>query len=1264
MSLLKQANHALRNGQYETAIRLYQQSLQDSPALAHIIQSNLKLAQSRHQKTGTAARQPSLPALPPKSSIDFAAMRVEDIISGAEQAMARDDWRSAYEHWNSLLTRPDEELSPQLLLRTSRELFKLDAFPQAAAALQRAATRNPQDPDVIREQAHQYYYHCYSSWLMLVTENEPDWYKADGLDKRPDWKTACELLEKAEKVSPRHNLRRYVQAYLLLAEDAWDKQNRTQAHAALHTALKAIGPNKLDQTLVQAIHTAVDQFRDGQVPENDPYYQTLQDQLKAMPLELLDVKNWLCLNDILNWNGLLLCGYVAREKAVDLALEQGKKENANKATLKTALKAALDRNDTKLADTYLGKLKRISPDAIDVRELDSCTELMKGNLDAFRQKWPHPPTPAEQRLRDYLKGKTVAVVGPAPTGTLDGEEIDRHDVVVRMNWRGQDSMPDAREFGSKTNISLYNAHTVRLLTADKRLEQTKSLDFRLIRRARHDAHQLQMIAEYPGSFYKSLNAVPAILFNLLLHGAEQIKLFKVSFYLGKQHHAESYRGQVDDGFDGMPLRGLQPVMANHDLVLQKNIINGLHTKKFVKIDLINFFKESEKYYYKELLRVNNFIAKKKKRAIILSSGIYATLIATYICKKEKIDECDIFLYSKNLTKEFVDINLDFNNNLSLIKNTYFLNDFLENRIINEEKFKANYNNEVELILTPGVTHWMLAPFLAKFKEIKRILYEEGMGSYEQFSIDKKEISKIEKAYYIRPHGISYPSILNINKKQIVEINRDDIKTYFDRFTIADKSININSNTVLILGMGLNIYNIISLQDEYDFYKLIINIFLDKGYQVLFKGHPRDEAKTSNLLMREFKNKISIINDEVRPIELFDFVQKNNNIKLVVGGPSTALYNLSWLYGLRCCTFKKFLEKLPFNSPEFKIWNKTLRLFDCLMVDEHVGVVIESRLSLPVVSIIIPSFNVEKYLAECLQSLVHQSYRNLDVIIVNDGSSDKTGEIAELYAQQYSFIRVIHQKNKGLSGARNTGLNAAVGEFFCFLDSDDWLSFDAIETLVSVAVSTSADIVRSSFYAAPENKPYIKNNVIKQLKLENKVLKYDDNESLLVDLYISSCIGIYRRTKELEKIRFPINLKYEDNYYYWLTIRAANKIAIVDVATYYYRKREGSITNNIGLNDIDIIKTYKELYYRFRSDLNYTKDLPVFKKRFEKVVWGHMRRVLNTDYFVHFCKEAIEAFELFGYKKTDMVSRMPQEQFSLLINSEFELLKKNLLSLDK
>lgn len=669
MSLLKQANHALRNGQYETAIRLYQQSLQDSPALAHIIQPNLKLAQSRHQKTGTAARQPSLPALPPKSSIDFAAMRVEDIISGAEQAMARDDWHSAYEHWNSLLTRPDEELSPQLLLRTSRELFKLDAFPQAAAALQRAATRNPQDPDVIREQAHQYYYHCYSSWLMLVTENEPDWYKADGLDKRPDWKTACELLEKAEKVSPRHNLRRYVQAYLLLAEDAWDKQNRTQAHAALDTALKAIGPNKLDQTLVQAIHTAVDQFRDGQVPENDPYYQTLQDQLKAMPLELLDVKNWLCLNDILNWNGLLLCGYVAREKAVDLALEQGKKENANKEALKTALKAALDRNDTKLADTYLGKLKRISPDAIDVRELDSCTELMKGNLDAFRQKWPHPPTPAEQRLRDYLKGKTVAVVGPAPTGTLDGEEIDRHDVVVRMNWRGQDSMLDAREFGSKTNISLYNAHTVRLLTADKRLEQTKSLDFRLIRRARHDAHQLQMIAEYPGAFYKTLNAVPVVLFNIFLCEPKEVKLFKTTFYLGEKLHAKNYRNHED--FDILSLKKIQIVIANHDLKHQVKFVYQLKKNNFIKIKNINF----SKYLY------------------ILESQL---IEATKKANKVKIGILHQYFTQEKVANEIIgDLKKGENNSVC------FNLGFVENNISDDEYIKSLFYFDVLIILIGG-----------------------------------------------------------------------------------------------------------------------------------------------------------------------------------------------------------------------------------------------------------------------------------------------------------------------------------------------------------------------------------------------------------------------------------------------------------------------------------------------------------------------------------------------------------------------------------
>ena len=519
------------------------------------------------------------PAKTPAPAV-AASKSIESTIQQANQAMAQDDWSGAYDHWRSLLARPETELSIALLLRISRELFKLDAFPEAASALKRAANQDPNHPKLICEQAQQYYYHCYSSWLMLVTENEPDWYKADGLDKRPDWKTACALIEKAEKAVPRNNLRRYVQAYLLLAEDAWDNGQREQAHAVLLVAIKAIGPTALDIKLIQAIIEAVDQIRDNNINESDPYNQALQARLTVLPIDFLGVQDWLCLNDILNWNGLLLCGYVAREKAVDRAIAVGKGDSKNKGQLKTALRAALDRGDTPLADEFLAKLKALSPRDIDVQELDSCCELMKGNIEKFRQTWPYPPTPAEQRLREYLKEKSVAVVGPAPSGSLDGAEIDTYDIVIRSNWRGQEfTVTELGEFGNKTDISLYNAHTVRLLINDERINSLSPLAFIFTRRFRYDKsthpinfEKISCLEEYPGAFYKSLNAIPLLIFNLILLNARQVTVFATNFYTSLEPHNTGYRGVKSKQNDKALLTNLRTVLSNHDLMVQKNIV--------------------------------------------------------------------------------------------------------------------------------------------------------------------------------------------------------------------------------------------------------------------------------------------------------------------------------------------------------------------------------------------------------------------------------------------------------------------------------------------------------------------------------------------------------------------------------------------------------------------------------------------------------------------------------------------------------------------
>jgi glycosyltransferase involved in cell wall biosynthesis len=520
---------------------------------------------------------PQSPTDPSPAQLPPLTAPPSEYINAASQAMAMDDWSGAYQCWKALYDRLGKQLDLPTLLRISREQFKLDAFSEAAKALEQAARLGPEHPAVLCEQAQQYYYHCYSSWLMLVTENEPEWYKADGLETRPDWKTACQLIEKAEKAAPRNNLRRYVQAYLLLAEEAWDNQNRKEAHAALGIALKAIGPNKIDAKLIQAIHTAVKQVRDDQVIENDPYFQTLQDQIKALPLELLSVLDWLCLNDILNWNGLLLCGYVAREKAVDLALSQGRANGASKETLKTAVKAALDRNQNNLAEEFLVRLKQITRDAIDVQELDSCCELKRGNLNSFRQKWPHPPSAAELRFRRYLTGKSVAVVGPAPARAMDGEEIDTYDLVVRMNWWSPNKTQNSKIYGSRTDLSLYNAHTIRLLTKRGQLHQLEeSFDFVLTRKPsfRVSNGSARKINDNPSVFYKSLNALPSIVFDALLCGAKNVKLFHATFYMGITHHDISYRQKVGKA-PLLPLRNYQPIMANHCLLAQIKQCNYL-----------------------------------------------------------------------------------------------------------------------------------------------------------------------------------------------------------------------------------------------------------------------------------------------------------------------------------------------------------------------------------------------------------------------------------------------------------------------------------------------------------------------------------------------------------------------------------------------------------------------------------------------------------------------------------------------------------------
>ena len=124
--------------------------------------------------------------------------------------------------------------------------------------------------------------------------------------------------------------------------------------------------------------------------------------------------------------------------------------------------------------------------------------------------------------------------------------------------------------------------------------------------------------------------------------------------------------------------------------------------------------------------------------------------------------------------------------------------------------------------------------------------------------------------------------------------------------------------------------------------------------------------------------------------------------------------------------------------------------------------------LPKISVIVPIYKVEVYINKCIDSIINQSYKNIEVILVDDGSPDKCGEIANIYSKKDSRVKVIHKENGGLSDARNCGMKYATGEYVLFVDSDDWISEEMIDTLVSIAIETNADIVQSAFYYAYEN----------------------------------------------------------------------------------------------------------------------------------------------------------------------------------------------------
>ncbi|HAZ6076644.1 TPA: glycosyltransferase family 2 protein, partial [Enterococcus faecium] len=226
--------------------------------------------------------------------------------------------------------------------------------------------------------------------------------------------------------------------------------------------------------------------------------------------------------------------------------------------------------------------------------------------------------------------------------------------------------------------------------------------------------------------------------------------------------------------------------------------------------------------------------------------------------------------------------------------------------------------------------------------------------------------------------------------------------------------------------------------------------------------------------------------------------------------------------------------------------------------------------------IVPIYNVEKYLRKCVDSLLSQTLKEIEIVLVDDGSPDASGEIADEYQKKYSNVKTIHRENGGLGPARNTGIENATGEYVAFLDSDDWVESDMYEKLYLVASKENADIVVSGHCDFANDKAMVKKqhplsgnvydtpNSIKNVR--KNLFGHSPKDQEVEAFPMSVCMSLYNKNL-LDKYRLRFEkILSEDTIFNLNAYDVANKIAFTEYTDYCYRKEEQeSITKSLSPN---------------------------------------------------------------------------------------------------
>ena len=236
-----------------------------------------------------------------------------------------------------------------------------------------------------------------------------------------------------------------------------------------------------------------------------------------------------------------------------------------------------------------------------------------------------------------------------------------------------------------------------------------------------------------------------------------------------------------------------------------------------------------------------------------------------------------------------------------------------------------------------------------------------------------------------------------------------------------------------------------------------------------------------------------------------------------------------------------------------------------------------------ISIIVPVYNVEQYIHQCITSILNQTYSDIEVLLIDDGSPDRSGEICEEFAMKDRRIRVFHTENKGLSAARNLGLKEAKGEYIGFVDSDDWIEPDMYGFLLQQIGESKTDISTCELWNEYQNNQQAGNEIKDAVYYGNEAV------SAMILMKIHSCVWDKLYLRDCwSNICFPEGQTFEDVATLYKVLLCARAVSCTSKHLYHYRMRYSSVTHNISMRTIS--DRWRAHYYRY-STLSNLQNLP-------------------------------------------------------------------------